>query len=226
MNRQTEVTTLRIHFLRNLSLGLALLATAVTVHASPITFTETANVDGFFGADDPFEGARFTLSNNPVTFTGTGDTSAITHSGNEYNLVLSSATVTVGVSEGLSGLTFITETLTDPIEIFLDTQLQFAGFQDSDQAEVLTRSSDLSMYNLAEPITVTGTSIGRVGFAFLFLEGAFPSSLDITGTEGDGTFTAVTSSNTTVTPEPSTITMVGSSLLGLAGIVRRRIRRV
>jgi hypothetical protein len=224
MNRPTKVTMPRLHFLRNLSLGLAMFAAVATAHASPITFTETLTADGFFGVDDPFEGGQSTLTNSPVTFTGTGDTSAITHNGNEYDLILSSATVSVGLS-GLSGFTFVTETLTDPIEVIVDTQFPFAGFEDSDGAEIVTDSSDFSTYNLAGPITVTGNGASHVGFAFPFLEGPFPAFLDITAAEGNSTFTAV-ASNTTVTPEPSTITMVGTSLLGLAGMVRRRMRRL
>jgi PEP-CTERM motif len=207
-----------MRLIKKMLMGMGAIATvgllAATAHAAPITFTDTFLGDGFFGPDSGLA----TLFRSPVTFTGTGDTSAITHQGSEFDLILSSATVSVGLS-GFSGFNFVTATLTHPIEVIVNNQISFAGFEDSDQAEIVTTSPVFTTYDLSGPVTATGN--------LSFNDDEFVTSagiLLITGSEADSTFSAVTSS--TMAPEPSTMALLGTSLLGLGGLVRRRMRRV
>lgn len=84
--------------------------------------------------------------------------------------------------------------------------------------ELVKDYSDEDLLRLQTGIgPITGASNFNTGSSFNTAEGTF-----VTSSFDNSTFEAVTSSSV---PEPSTIAMFGSGLLGLAGAARRRIRR-
>jgi LPXTG-motif cell wall-anchored protein len=201
-----------MHFLRNLWLGFALLAAAAAAHATPITYTETFTASGIF-LGNPILEVPF---NTTFTFTGTGDTSAITYGSDPY-LILSSATVSTDL-HFFGG----TETITDPIEVIVVPGF-LAGFEDLNTHGLVSTQDgpDLATYDLSGPVTAQGYPYLSTGATFLTTGGELTFS---TYSSLSSTFSAVTSS-TTASPEPSTLTLVGTLLLGLAGMVARRKRR-
>lgn len=182
-------------------LAFALSAATTAAHAAPITFNETVTASGSLA------GTSFT--NQLVTFMGTGNTSNITSSNNIFFLTLSSATLKIG-SGG-------TGTFTDAIEVF-NNQSGVAGFEDTASADILdTTSAVFATYALQGAVTGTGAASGNPGLSF----GTSLGSFNLSSTSGSSTFSAVQGANS-VTPEPSTMTLVGSGVIGLAGLVRRR----
>ena len=110
-----------MHFPRNLSLSLILLATAAAAHADVITFTETINGAQGFLAQNSFPFNAYTLVNSPVTITGIADTSAITRGAQgQYDLILSSATFSVVTGENL--VTRSLSTTSNSLPVFLTSR--------------------------------------------------------------------------------------------------------
>jgi hypothetical protein len=197
-----------MHLPKNLSLSLILLATAAAAHADIITFTETINgVKGFL-SENAFPFNYYTLVNSPVTITGTGDTSAITRGAQgQYDLILSSATLSV--------FGFPTDTIIGSLEVTVDNQQQTAGFFNLTlQHEAIISSPVFSTYNPTEPVTGTGNPYFDRNFEVL---GSMYSLL-LTGNSSPATFSA----QITAAPDPSTWTLAGISMLGLARMIVRR----
>ena len=214
---------MRLHIL---VAGFALLASGVTAKADPITVTVT----------DSAYVTNLNLTSNPgpffpdVTVTFTGDTSNLVYNSTGYYgtigrglpiygdplyYIPGTATIQVG-SLG-------TFTIEDPVEFFVNQVTSIAGIGTSTSYgsgyEILaTENAAFSSYTGA-------TSIGPLSGPVLPLETGFDTSAGYT-VLGPGSYEYADGSpstlTATVTPEPSSIALLGTGMLGIAGIVRKR----
>jgi hypothetical protein len=192
--------------------GFLLLSTlASTAHAEPITFTET-----FTGATFP----NYTVS-EPITITGIGDTSNVQgSSATGYTLALSSVTVQVGST---------LKTLTGNIDAYVIPGGFIGGFEYSPSQAGLAAitgvfdngafTDPFAGYALASDITETGTTEVSNGTSYATNDGSF----QLFSESDTATFTA-TVSPLTPTPEPSSVALLATGLLGLGETVRRKYR--
>jgi len=185
---------------------IAVFAVAIcsaAAHADSITFTDTGTASG------SLDGTSF--GSNLVTLTLTGDTSAITSPSSGILLLAGTATVSVaGVGS---------DTFTDSITIDCSAGPEACGFLDGGSSIMLTFNPVLSTYGLTTAIgPLTGSNSYNPGLSFNTLSGTFV----INSLPGDTTFTAV--DNTTSAPEPNSLSMLGTGLLGLMGMALLRKR--
>jgi hypothetical protein len=193
---------------RLLPLAVLLAFGLIPIVASAATITYTESFTGIGTANgNPFNGT--------VTFTLTSNTSLVFSNCDGLGPnVFCTPNGVAGVSiQGIGAGTF-----TGPWDVFDNQNVSAAGFTDNAIQDIVDLSNSVfATYDLK-------SAIGPVNSAYYFVLTGVPvgSSLGnivISSYSGTPTFTATIS-----TPDPASITLFGSGVIGLAAVLRRKSR--
>lgn len=193
---------LRLSRLLQSAAFLAVVAAPIAAWATPITYTDSGIASGTIG--------KQSFTNSLVVFTFVGDTSNITNDGFLFlnNLGLSTVQIDgVGIASFTSSTFGVADQPSFPGAAFYDAATSFAFGTGS--AVFSTYGLDTALGPITGSFITNGASIGEAtNFGSLFITSA-----------GNTTFQAITSP----IPEPSTLALLGTGVLGVLGAVRRRL---
>jgi hypothetical protein len=187
-----------------LAIFTLLAAFTVGAHADTITYSESAIVSGSIGNTN--------FTDTLITLTATGSSSTVVEifPGIFVNVLPTELTIA-----GIGSTMF-----TDFLQFVSNTTSDRAGVGDIsvDLAVLFTQNSAFGSYNLQTGIgATTGSSVFNSGFKFGTGLGLFSIV-----SSGPSTFQATDTSTSTV-PEPSAFMLLGTGILGLTGVVRRKL---
>jgi hypothetical protein len=190
----------------SLRLAICALFAAFTVgaQADTITYSESAIVSGSIGNTN--------FTNALITLTATGSSSTVVVGdlpGIFINILPTELTIAgIGSTMFTDSIQFVSNTISD---------LAGVGDMTTNLAVLFTQNSVFGGYNLQTGIdATTGPSVINIGAKFGTELGLFSIV-----SSGPSTFQATDTTTPTV-PEPSAFTLLGTGILGLTGVVRRK----
>ena len=197
--------------LRIVVAGIALLASGIRAKADPITVTVNDNAYVSINGDESY---------SPIAVTFTGDTSNVSYSPNSahfYYIGPGTASSQVG---SLGPFTF-----DEPAEFFINRNYESRGISVAGVA-IVNSVIIISTENSAFGLYTGATSLGPIsGPVYDTEDYGFYTSAGFLAFEQDdrtSTFTASLGASAASTPEPSSIALLVTGMLGIAGVVRRR----
>lgn len=175
----------------------------LTAAAGPITYTEVFTASGTVNGT-PFDGT--------VTFTYTSDTTLVYECGSPI-FCTPQGTASFSI-QGIGAGAF-----KDPFYVFDDQGNGVAGFADGNVDDIVDLSNPaFATYDLK-------SAIGPLSSTYFYVHmGGLGSTLGtviIESVSGTPTFAATTSGTT---PEPGSLVLFGSGVVGLAAVIRRKLK--